>query len=290
MMNKNNLNELFENMSPNEVQKSRMLHRIISHKQLNQRSKAAVKRRYSWLAIPALCLAIALLLFVDSPFDRKTSAYGIIVRAGEDGTIFKLVDAGNNSANHSKAVSYVDSRPTLEFYIEGENIAKIEMSTENEYIYAVDWTKTQHEKYWNTEYYQYFDEEKQISIADFNLLYDKTLTMNFDEDFDEYENIWYRWTAWDLYNWATENNYSRFLGVKEVTEDMSEQEKLEMAAGNNGAGNGHMQLEGYPAHLLEDSITVTITDREGKQTKQVIHVKVSNNELKQTVVTAWLAD
>jgi len=289
-MNRNHMNELFDHLSPNEDQKTRMLHRIVHHKQSDRRFKAGGKRRYSWLVISAVCLVIGMLVLIDSPFNSKTSAYGIVVRAGEDGTIFKLADTKGNSDEYSTLVSYVDSRPTLEFYIEGENIAKIEMKTENEFIYAEDWTKTQHEKYWNTEYYQHFDEEKQIAIADFNLLYDKVITMNFDEKFDEYEKIWYRWTAWNLHNWAKENNFSRFQGVHEISENMSIQEKIQMAAGSNDSANGHILLDGYPEHLLEDTIKVIITDREGKQTKQAIHVKVSNNELKQTVVTAWLAD
>src|SRR5690606_19723110 len=117
-----------------------------------------------------------------------------------------------NRMNGAAEISYVDARPGLEFYIDGEDIAQIEISTENEYIYAVDWTKTQERKFWDVEYYQTFDEEKQISTADFDLLYDKNITMNFDEGFTDFTEIWYRWKAWDMYKWAAEDDFSRFLG------------------------------------------------------------------------------
>lgn len=63
-----------------------------------------------------------------------------------------------------------------------------------------------------------------------------------------------------------------------------------VAAGNDGSGISHIQLDGYPEKLTEDTITIKITDRKGKSTTKAIHIKVSNNELKQTVVTASLQD
>ena len=57
------------------------------------------------------------------------------------------------------------------------------MTSETEYLSAKDWTKTQHEKYWNIEYYQTFDEETQTSIMDPDKKYERSLTMTFDEDF-----------------------------------------------------------------------------------------------------------
>ena len=59
--------------------------------------------------------------------------------------------AGHNITreNYGTSVSYVDARPQLEFFIEGEDIAQIEVSCQNEYLYAVDWTETQHEKNWD---------------------------------------------------------------------------------------------------------------------------------------------
>ncbi|GIQ67067.1 hypothetical protein PACILC2_56350 [Paenibacillus cisolokensis] len=71
---------------------------------------------------------------------------------------------------------------------------------------------------------------------------------------------------------------------------MSERKKSELAAGDDGSGIGHIQLDDYPDHLKEDTITITITDRQGKRTTKVISVKVSNNEQRQTVVTARLIE
>ena len=90
-----------------------------------------------------------------------------------------------------------------------------------------------------------------------------------------------------MYKWAVQDNYSGFLGVGKVPENLSEQEKMEWAAGNS-TGAGHIQLDGYPERPLEDRIKITITDRSGRQTKKTIAVKVRNNELRQTVVTARL--
>jgi len=261
-MNRDDLKAYFEHTAPDEVQKSRMRRNILANKQSGMYVKKPSRRRV-WLALPATCLVLALLAFLMLPFGGKTTAYAINVRMDEEGAVFRLADMKGDSEDYGMSVSYVDARPGLEFYIDGKDIAKIEVTTENEYIYAVDWTETQHEKFWNIEYYQKFDEERKVSVADFSRLYDKTLTMTFDENFNSYDQIWYRWTAWDMHKWASENNYSRFLG-------------------------GHMQLDGYPDHLKEDTITIKITDQEGKQTTKVIKVKVSNNELKQTVVTAEL--
>ena len=288
-MNKEHLKTAFERMTPNEEQKSRIKENILLHGQPDIRAKQSIRRRFAWLLIPAFSLALALIIIFNIPFGETTSVYAINLKVGEDGTVFKLADMKGHPDEYGTSVSYVDSRPGLEFYIEGDNIASIHITTKNEYIYAVDWTKTQHEKFWNVEYYQQFDEERQISIADFNLLYDKVLTMNFDDNFSDYDKIWYRWTAWDMHKWASGNNFSRFYGVGYNLEsaNLSEQEKAELAAGQNSA-IGHMQLKDYPEHLKEDTITITITDRQGNQTTKVIQVKVDNNELGQTVVTANL--
>jgi hypothetical protein len=50
----------------------------------------------------------------------------------------------------------------------------------------------QHEKYWNTEYYQTYDEETQTCTFYADRLYDKSMSFMFDENFTEYDNIWYR--------------------------------------------------------------------------------------------------
>lgn len=70
-------------------------------------------------------------------------------------------------------------------------------------------------------------------------------------------------------------------------EDLTEEQKLKLAAGDN-LGIGHMQLDDYPDYLKTDRITITITDRQGKQTSKVIEINVDNNENRQTAVTARL--
>lgn len=287
-MSRDKLTELFESMTPDAAQKSRMRKHLSSRMQSEGIAKPPSRKRQAWWAVPAVCLVLALIFALVVPLGGQTSAYAIHV-IDKSGTVFKLADHRKRPDDFGTSVSNVDSRPGLEFYIDGKDIAKIEITTQNEYIYAVDWTKTQHEKYWNVEYYQRFDEERQMSIADFSLLYDRQLTMTFDENFSDYDQIWYRWTAWNLYQWAAQDDYSHFLGAgQQVPDNLSEQEKSQLAAGNDGSGIGHIQLDGYPEHLTEDTITMTITDRQGHRTQKVIHVKVSNNELRQTVVTARL--
>ncbi|MDF2921537.1 MAG: hypothetical protein K0R57_451 [Paenibacillaceae bacterium] len=288
-MNKQDLVEAFDRMKPGEFQKERMLEHILSP----QKPHAQQARRFFWrwpvgIALPTVCLVLALTLFM--PFGGGESwAYGIHV-IEKDGAVFRLADNQKRSEDYGISVSNVDPRPGLEFFIEGQDIAKIEITTKNEYIYAKDWTQTQDEKYWNSNLYQYFDEERQVSVADFSKLYDKQLTMTFDEDFGQYDQIWYRWTAWNLYKWAAADNYSHFLGYGIKPDKLSEEDKMGLAAGNDGSGIGHIQLDGYPEQLTEDTITIKITDRRGNSTTKAIHVKVRNNESRETVVTATLRD
>lgn len=71
----------------------------------------------------------------------------------------------------------------------------------------------------------------------------------------------------------------------------TEQQKLMLAAGNDGSGAtglGHIQLDGYPEELAGDRITINITDRDGNTTSKYIDIKISNNEFNETVVTANL--
>lgn len=210
----------------------------------------------------------------------------------------RLRDYINSPENYGTSVSNVDSRPGLEFYIGGEDIAQIEVTCNNEYLYAVDWTKTQHEKYWNTDYYQTYDEKTRTSAFHPERLYDKSIKFRFDEGFSEYNDIWYRWTAWDLYKWASEDNFSHFSGYDaspetELPDDMTEEQKLQLASGYNGSGalgSGHIQLDGYPEELTKDRITVKITDRKGNSVTKYINIEISNDELNQTVVTASLVN
>lgn len=208
--------------------------------------------------------------------------------------IIRLRNDNSSPENYGTFVRNVDARPELEFYIDGEEIAQIEITCNNEYLYAVDWTETQHEKYWNTDYFQTYDEKTQTTIFNPERLYDKSIKLTFDEGFSDYDDIWYRWTAWNLYQWASEDNFSHFsvYGISLETEsskDLTGEHKLMLAAGNNGSGTtglGHIQLDGYPDKLTEDRITVKITDREGNSVTKFIHVKVSNDKVNQTVVTA----
>jgi len=112
--------------------------------------------------------------------------------------------------------------------------------------------------------------------------------MTFGEDFTDYDQIWYRWTTHNMYEWAAKDDFSQFLGVGEIPDGLSEEVKMKLAAGEFSDAAGHMQLDGYPEKLKEDTITITITDRQGNKTTKMIHVKVSNNELRQTVVTATM--
>ncbi|GGG65397.1 hypothetical protein [Paenibacillus radicis (ex Gao et al. 2016)] len=286
-MNREELASLFESMTPDEQQKDRMKAHILNGEQPVVQVKPLRRRRIRWAASAICVVLVAVIVFLSIPFREESTAYAINVRIGSDGPVFKLLDNQNGANENATTISNIDSRPGLEFYIDGKDIAKIEVSTKNEYIYAEDWTKTQHEKYWNIEYYQKFDEKRQVSEADFSLLYDKKMTLTFDDDFKDYGDIWYRWTAWNMHKWAVQDNYSHFLGAgKKEPADLSTSEKTELAAGNDGIG--HIQLEGYPEKLREDEITIIITDRQGNQTKKVIKVKVSNNEKRQTVVTASL--
>gem|GEM_PF-5264744 len=171
-----------ESKETDEEQKLRIKENILLHNQSDIRAKQPLRRRFARLLIPAFSLALALIVIFNIPFGETASVYAINLKVGEDGTVFKLADMKGHPDEYGTSVSYVDPRPGLEFYIEGNDIAAIHITTENEYIYAEDWTKTRHGKFCNTEYYQQFDEERQISIADFSLLYDKVLTMNFDDN------------------------------------------------------------------------------------------------------------
>lgn len=291
-MNKNELITLFDSMTPVESQKSRILNKILTcEDSKGQSSKGKKSFRFTLIPSTALCLVLVFILVIFQPFAGGTAVYALYSRAA-DGTVYKLSGQDNRYENMGTSVSYVDPRPGLEFYIEGKDIAKIEISCKKEFIYIVDWTKTQDEKWWNMEKYQEFDEERQVSIFHPELLYEKSVTLNFDKGFSNYQNIWYRWTAYNLYEWASEDSFSHFL-LQPIPNNLTEDEKKEVAAGQYKGfpdGVGHIQLDGYPEELTEDKITITVTDRQGNSTTSVINVKVSNNELKQTVVTASLSN
>lgn len=284
-MNKDQFIEMLERMTPSDHQKSQMKARIFARHAETKRNHERTSRRRNWLAAPAACLVLAALMLLNIPFDPPQTAYAIHL-IEEDGATLRLSDRKNQQEGGS--VSFVDSRPSLRFFIDGENIARIEITSETEVLSAKDWTETQHEKYWNVEYYQSFDPERQQSVADFDRKYDKKITMMFDKEFHRYDEIWYNWEARNLYKWAAADHYAHFYGVGNDPGPMDEQQQLKAAAGHDGSAVGHIQLDGYPEELREDRITITITDHDGHQETKMILVKVSNNDLGQTVVTATL--
>lgn len=285
IMDKDKLIDYFESTTPENDQKSRMKKMILTGQ---HKSKTVSKRKWyqsgAKVSMALVSLALVFLLVISLPFGGKSVAYGI-----------KVVDPSNSIVTmedhdgESNFLNHVNSRPDLRFFIEGEDIAKIEITTDTEYITAVDWTETQHEKYWNPDYYQQFDEETQNYITDFDLIYDKQLIMEFDKDFTDYHDIWFEWSPEDLYKWAAADDFAHFLGYGIKVDDLSEDQKLKMASGD-GTGIGHIQLDGYPEHLREDTITITITDYDDQQITKSIHVSVSNNDLRQTVVKAFLEE
>lgn len=236
------------------------------------------------IGLAVICMILVLTLGAGIVYAARSSD-----DMGPD-VMIRLRDDTYLPEDYGTSANFADSRPELEFYIEGEDIAQIEVMCGTEYVYAVDWTETQHEKFWNVDYFQTYDEETQTSTFYPARLYDKTMTLTFDEGFGDYGEIWYYWTAWNMYQWASEDDYSHFLlSDKQITEDMPEEEKAALAAGDDGSGRtgiGHIQLAGYPEELTEDRITVVVTDRQGRVTTRFINVKVSNNERNETVVAA----
>jgi len=291
-MNKNEFIAFYDSVSTTGSQKTRMLNKILSSNDQRRRAGRKAKAfRHAMIPSTAACLILVLILVIFQPFAGGNVAYALYNRA-VDGTVYRLSDRSGLQENIKTSVSYIDSRPGLEFFIDGEDISKIEISCDTEYIYIVDWTKTQEEKWWNSDKYQEFDEERQVSVFHPERLYEKSVTLNFDQGFSEYENIWYRWTAYNLYEWASEDHFSHFL-LHPIPDHLTENEKTQVAAGQYKAfadGVGHIQLDGCPEELMEDKITITVTDRQGNSSTSVITVKVSNNELKQTVVTARLSN
>lgn len=253
------------------------------------------KKRVGLFIICATLIITAGVRIVCAAVNSDSTTRGLSDNVNLDVNI-KIAGYNNTRENYGTSVCYVDARPQLEFYIEGEDIAQIEVSCQNEYVYAVDWTETQHEKYWNVDYYQTYDEETQTCTFYPERLYDKTMKFQFNEGFKDYRDIWYRWTAWNLNQWAIEDDCSHIVGYGiepkiELPDDMTEEQKLMLAAGEDGSGLtniGHISLEGCPEELTWDRITIKITDRYGNSLTKYINVEISNNEYNQTVVTASL--
>ncbi len=219
--------------------------------------------------------------------DKETS--GAPSGLADTSAIIKLADLDTDLAQYQIAsINHITSRPEFEFYITCKDIAKIELSSETEYLYIVDWTETQADPY---------SKDGATSITQGGRTIDKTAVLTFDEGFTDYDKIWCRWTGYNLYTWASEDDYSHFLGIGGVMENMTspdglpEEDKLKLAAGDDGLGTtglGHIQLDGYPEELLKDRITVKLTDRQGNVATRYVDIKISNNELRQLVVTASL--
>jgi len=253
------------------------------------------KKRVGLFIICATLIITAGVRIVCAAVNSDSTTRGLSDNVNLDVNI-KIAGYNNTRENYGTSVCYVDARPQLEFYIEGEDIAQIEVSCQNEYVYAVDWTETQHEKYWNVDYYQTYDEETQTCTFYPERLYDKTMKFQFNEGFKDYRDIWYRWTAWNLNQWAIEDDCSHIVGYGiepkiELPDDMTVEQKLMLAAGEDGSGLtniGHICLEGCPEELTWDRITIKITDRYGNSLTKYINVEISNNEYNQTVVTASL--
>lgn len=289
-MTKNELNSAFGKMTPDETQKELLLNTILdkenplAHVILNQKPY-----RKLWFSISTACLVLVFALVVMFQPGNGSVAFALSIGSPVGDSRVKIMDSEMKRETFSTTVRNVNARPGLEFYIDGKDIAKIELSCENEYLYVVDWTKTQQEKYWNPELYQWFDEEKQQYIAHPEQLLDKSCILTFPEGFNEYDQIWYRWYAWDLYQWASADDFSHFHNGGDSISDATEKDKLETAGGNNSAA-GHILLDGYPKEKLNDRITITITNRGGNTITKTISMNISNNKIGQTVVTASLTD
>ncbi|MDR1000369.1 MAG: hypothetical protein LBL96_06175 [Clostridiales bacterium] len=99
--------------------------------------------------------------------------------------------------------------------------------------------------------------------------------------------------------WASEDDFSHYQSynglsankIEKKLADMSEEERLAIAAGGGGtSAAGHILLDGYPEDKLSDRITITITDRQGNTVTKTLSINVHNNEIGQTVVAASLTD
>ena len=198
-MTKNELNTAFDRMTPNDTQKERMLNTILKkEKPVEQVSYPQKMRRRRWFSTVAACLTLVFaMMFMFQPGNGSV-AFALSIGTPDSESRVKIMDSRMEREKFTTTVSNVNSRPGLEFYIEGKDIAKIELSCENEYLYVVDWTKTQQEKYWNSELYQWFDKEKQQYVAHPELLLDKSCLLTFSEGFNEYDQIWYRWNFYSV--------------------------------------------------------------------------------------------
>ena len=179
-------------------------------------------------------------------------------------------------------VNQISAQPELEFYIEGENIARVELYSQNEYLHVVDWTE------------QSVTYDPANSVTDFgDQTFSQGVSVDFEQDFTEYDGLWYRWWGYNLSNWASQNDYAHILlpDGKGESAQLNQQEAIALAGGDDGSGTtglGHVQLDGYPSELLNDTITVVLTDREGNTCVRHIFITLKNDEKNQLNITARL--
>ena len=198
----------------------------------------------------------------------------------------------------SSKVQFVDNGPELRFFISGPDIAQVEVSSAGEFVQAVDFTQTLDEKFWNMEpYYQEtVIDGKEYQYVPAKALFHPHITVTYPEGFTSHDQVWYTWYGWKLREWAEEDASSRIQGYNGLTEEetqallenASQEERLAIASGGGTSAAGHFLLQDCPEELLTDTVTITITDRQGKVTVQAISIAISSNSLGQTVVSAEL--
>ena len=245
----------------------------------------------------ALALTFLLVFFLNG---EGAVAYAVSISMPDGSSVMiedSNIDYYDDPNRLTTTVSYVDNNPQLRFFITGEDIAKIEIITETESVRVQDFTQTLDEKFWNPELYY---EETIINGTVYQYIPSRNVHFQlneivFPEEFDEYDQIWFTWLALNLNDWASEDSDTRIQGfdgmnvsdIEERYSQMTEEEKLAIASGGGRTSTaGHILLDGYPKELLNDRITIIITDRQGIITTRAIMVSISNNALGQTVVTA----
>jgi hypothetical protein len=268
--------------------------------------KPRVTHRTVWLSgVTMACIALVVAVAIIFQLSGGTTngggmvAFALSIETPAAGTVLiedTSVDYANDPNRLAASVSFVENYPQFRFYITGTDIASIEITTMTESVRAHDWTETLDKRFWNHDlYYEDIilgDEVYQYIPARSGFL--QSLVLEFPEGFTDYDRVWYTWLAHDLYEWASEDSNSRIQGVggmttQEIQEkyaNMTDEERMAIAAGGGTSTAGHILLDGYPEELLNDRITITITDRQGNTVTQVIAITISNNTLGQTVVTA----
>ena len=302
-MTNQQLNRTFDNMTPSAKQKERIWNTIVQNSEpAARKTKFGGMPRKAFLGTAAACLVLAAALIFTMPFGRGTTAFALSVTM-PNGASVQMEDWNRDKQADGlvSSASYVDNGPELRFYITGEDIARIEISSEKEFVSAHDWTQTLDEKYWNPELY-YQEAEIDGTVYQYvpsRSLFEKSIVLNFPEGFEQYDEVWYTWYGWNLRDWASQDNYAHIQGYNGLTaadtekllENATEDEKLAIAAGGGStSAAGHILLDGYPEDQLSDRVAIAITDRQGNTVTRTLTVKISNNAFGQTVVTANLED